>query len=483
MAFKDGERSQELLFPESIESYIALDDPVRAYDAFVDHLNFKELELNLNDKQVGNSSYNPVSMLKLLVYGYSYGWRSSRKLERAVKHNISFIWLMGGLAPDHKTISNFRKKNLNVLEKVLKQCARMCYELDLIDGNIFFVDGTKIRANASRSNNYTHKSYKKKLQQVDEEIEKALAEINKIDELEQDEPSLVKMKKELGDKTNLKQAILTAMEKFETIGIKTKNGKERSVNQTDPQSALLSSIHGTHVAYNIQSVVDDKNGLIVSTDACDDSSDVNQFSNQVKKAEEILSKQSLFAVADAGYANTEKLAEIDERGTTVIVPSKRQALHSEESKYSKSHFTYDKDKDCYYCPAGKTLEFSKANSNSSRKKYFFSDPKTCLECPNFGDCTSSQKGRQIVRPYNEDIKQKLEDQYLKPENQKIYRYRKEKVEHPFGHIKHNLGIRNFLVRGRQGALAEFSIGATCFNISRLITILGGVQNLIKTLAS
>ncbi len=111
MAYRFGNRHQMALLPKSIEQYISKDDPVRVYDAFVEALDFNELGIEINANKVGNSEYDPKSMLKLFVYGYSYGTKSSRTLERATYHNMSFIWLVGGLKPDHKTISEFRRRN------------------------------------------------------------------------------------------------------------------------------------------------------------------------------------------------------------------------------------------------------------------------------------------------------------------------------------------------------------------------------------
>ena len=117
MAYRDSNRYQMTALPPVIDDYVGPEDPVRAYDAIIDAMDAKALGLVIDSNKVGNPSYDPKSMLKLLVYGYSYGWRSSRKLERALYHNLSFIWLMGGLQPDHKTISNFRKNNKEVLPK------------------------------------------------------------------------------------------------------------------------------------------------------------------------------------------------------------------------------------------------------------------------------------------------------------------------------------------------------------------------------
>ena len=176
MPYRKGERRQSILFPQSIDEYIKEDDPARVYDAFVEALNFNELGITLDENQVGNPSYYPKSMLKLLLYGPSYGERSSRKLERATHHNISFIWLMEGLTPDHKTIAKFRRDNKSALKNVMKQCAQLCLKLGLIEGNTLFMDGSKIRANASISNTWTEERCQKYLENIDQRIDEILKE-------------------------------------------------------------------------------------------------------------------------------------------------------------------------------------------------------------------------------------------------------------------------------------------------------------------
>src|SRR4030066_1121683 len=167
MAYRYGNRYQFGLFPQSIEDYVAPSDPASAYDAFVEALDFNALGIEIDRNQVGNSEYDPKAMLKLFIYGYSYGTKASRKLEREIHHNLSFIWLMGGLKPDHKTIAEFRRKNKEALKNILRQCARMGLKLDLIAGNVLFVDGSKIRANAARSATHDKAYYERQLAEVD----------------------------------------------------------------------------------------------------------------------------------------------------------------------------------------------------------------------------------------------------------------------------------------------------------------------------
>jgi transposase len=475
MAYRYGNRYQLGLFPQSIDDYVAKDDSVRAYDAFVEALDFRALEVEIDPQQVGNSEYDPKAMMKLLVYGYSYGVKSSRKLERETHHNLSFIWLMGGLKPDHKTIAEFRRNNKGALKKVLKQCARLCIKLNLIAGNILFVDGTKIRANASRSQIHDQAYYEQLLSEVDGRIEQLLEECEGIDQQEEELGSCVAMEKELAKAERLKSKVKEALKAFGETG-------REQINLTDPDCALMHSIQGSHADYNVQGVVDDKHGLIVHADAVRETSDVNQFAHQIEQANEVLEEPCKVGCADGGYADTEELQKIDGQQIKVIVPSQRQALHEEEGPFSKSHFRYDQEQDCYWCPQGHRLSYVGTDKGSGKRHYQITQRKICQGCVHYGQCTEAKKGRKIIRLPLEEVKERLEAQYEEASSQEIYARRKARVEHPFGHIKRNLKTDAFLMRGREGVGAETSLLATCFNLARMITILG-VSGLIEKLTA
>lgn len=475
MAYRYGNRFQMTLLPKSIEEYVAEDDPVRAYDAFVEALDFNELGIEINPNKVGNAPYDPKAMLKLLVYGYSYGVKSSRKLERETYHNLSFIWLMGGLRPDHKTIAEFRRNNKKAIKKVLKQCARMCMELDLIAGNVLFVDGTKIRANASASRTHDKAWYEEQLKGIESRIEQLLKNCESIDEEEKDLDSLVTMDKELTKAEKLKNAVQGVLSRF-------KETKRKKLNQTDPNCANMRSIQGKHASYNVQCVVDDKNGLIVNAEAVNDATDINQFARQIEQAHEVLQKPCETACADAGYADTEELEKIDGKGIDVIVPSQRQALHEEEKPFSKSQFSYDKEQDCYWCPAAQRLNYMGTDRKSGKRHYRIIDREICHRCEYYGLCTKAKFGRKIIRLPREELKEKLEAKYEQAASKEIYAKRKARVEHPFGHMKRNLKTDAFLMRGLEGVGEETSLLAASFNLARMITILG-VSGLIGKLSS
>lgn len=473
MAYRYGDRRQNMLLPQSIDEYVPQDAPVRAYDVFVDSLDFEQLGIRIEPDKVGCPQYDPKTMLKLLVYGYSYGIRSSRKLERETHYNLSFIWLAGGIKPDHKTIAEFRRNNKAALANVLKQCARLCIELGLIEGNTLFIDGTKMRANASINNSWTRDKCFKHLEKIDNRIAEILSECEQADEKERDNSSLVKMGKNLADNKKLRVKVLGILNKLNAEG-------RKSINSTDPDCTKIHGRQGSHAGFNAQTVVDEKHGLIVSSDVVNENNDLHQFNEQVEQASETLGKKPRTACADSGYSDINELEKVDRQDIKVVVPSARQAAEKEPEPFDRCNFKYDHDSDSYICPAGKILKCRRTNIDRRRKEYL-ADAAVCKKCVNFGLCTNSPSGRKVTRLLKEELVQKLEKQYEQPESQTIYNLRKQKVELPFGHIKHNLKVDGFLLRGLDGVKAEMSILWSCFNIVRMISILG-VSGLIAGLA-
>jgi transposase len=471
MAYKTGNRYQNSLIPLNIEQYVSEDDPVRAYDAFIELIDLKELGFEEKSRKTGRNPYDPKAMLKLLVYGYSYGWRSSRKLERALYHNISFIWLMGGLKPDHKTIAEFRRNNNKLLTNVLKKCSKICIELNLIEGNTLFLDGCKIRGNCSINKTKTKEGLERFEQKLDERISKIIEECEKIDNQEND--SLVKLSKELQGKQQLKSKIQKAIKTIEEKDLK-------KINLTDEESVLIKSRQGTHAGYNAQSVVDEKHGLIVSVDVVAKSNDMGEFDSQIANANEVLLENCKTACADAGYSDSQDLKKSVDKKIEVIVPSQKQALHKKSDKpFSKDKFEYIEDKNIYLCPEGKILRSNGYDKTKGKYQYIIKNKKDCLECKYYGNCTTAKAGRKVTRLKEEVTKEALEKFYESDYGQEIYKKRKSKVELPFGHIKRNLNGGYFLLRGLAGVNSEMSINCTCFNLVRMLTLLGGVRPFIE----
>ena len=476
MAYRMGNREQIMMFPPKLEDFVPEDDPARVYDAFVESLDFSKLDFKMNHNKVGNPEYDPKSMLKVILYGYSYGERSSRKLERAVNHNTIFMWLAGGLKPDHITIARFRKRNKKLLKKVFKQCAKLCIELKLIAGNTLFTDGSKMRANAGIKSTYTKEQIENYLQGLDKRINTILNECAKADKQEENMGSFVKLTEELNNVKKIKA-------KVETVMAEMKEEDQKEVNTTDSDCKKMKGRQGTHTGYNAQIVVDEKHGLIVSNDVVNDANDLNQFSNQINQANEMLDVPCQTACADAGYSKISDLKEIDDQEITVVVPTQKQTAHnSKEKLFEKEKFIYQKDLDCYICPAGNELSRHNYDKTKNAIKYRIKNARICRKCQNFGICTkSSSYGRSIDRSVNEELKAKLEKIYVSAQGQRVYQKRKEKVELPFGHIKHNLRCGAFLLRGLDGVRAEMNVLSTVFNIRRMISLLGS-KRLIEAIA-
>jgi hypothetical protein len=389
-------------------------------------------------------------------------------LERATHHNVSFIWLMGGLKPDHKTIARFRRDNAAALKNILRQCAQVCLRLGLIEGNTLFVDGTKIRANASMKHTWTADRCKKSMQEIDQRIETILKECEIVDQSEQSRTSLVKMRSALQDQKQLKAQIGSVLAELQ-------EQDRTALNTTDPESARMRNGGQIETGYNLQAVVDERHGLIVHSDVLSQSNDGGLFSGQIQAAQETLGKVCQRACADAGFSSGEDLKIMLDQGVDVVVPIVR---HSD----FRDHFTYDADADIYRCEQGHELKYIGDNKDHKTRMYQIRDPATCRRCPAFGICTkAAAQGRRVERPFAEEAREHLEARYRRPDAQMLMRKRKMRVEHPFGHIKHNLQMRAFLLRGLRVARTEAALAATAFNLTRMIKMIG-IAELIQRMS-
>ena len=162
-------RSQTVLFPDTIEQYVEKENAVRFVDAFVDSLNLEKLGFKHSIlAETGRPSYDPSDLLKLYIYGYLNQVRSSRKLEKECHRNVEVMWLMKKLAPDHKTIADFRKDNVDCIKGVFKEFVFLCRNLDLYGAQLVAIDGTKFKAVNSRSNNLNEKAVALRLKKTEE---------------------------------------------------------------------------------------------------------------------------------------------------------------------------------------------------------------------------------------------------------------------------------------------------------------------------
>jgi transposase len=275
LAYIKGEdRNQITLFPESIDEYINEDNPVRVIEAFVMRLDIAKLGFKYSkEDSIGRPPYNPQDMLKLYLYGYLNRIRSSRRLEAEAGRNLELIWLMRKLKPDFKTIADFRKDNKKPLKQVFKQFSLLCKEWDLYSQEVVAVDGSKFRASNSKRNNYNEKKLKRHIKYIDDKIEQYITDLEAGDAAEAGihNPTAEEINQRIKE---LKERKFSYEEKLEGL----KNSEDTEISTTDPDARLMVvNNNGIEVCYNVQTVVDGKNSLIVDCEVINNPTDHGQL--------------------------------------------------------------------------------------------------------------------------------------------------------------------------------------------------------------
>jgi transposase len=476
MGFVQGvHRNQVVMFPESLDEYIADGNPVRFIDAFVDSLDLQALGFERAvPEERGRPPYHPGDLLKLYVYGYLNRVRSSRRLEREAQRNVEVMWLLGKLAPDHKTIADFRRDNGKPIRAVFREFTVMCRRLELYGGQLVAIDGSKFKAANSRDRNFTKAKLERLNQRADKEIQRYLEELDEADEQEQDneKPTAEDLEEKIEWLRGRKKEYAELQERMDQSG-------ESQVSLTDPdaRSMVLGSNRGTEVAYNVQISVDAKHKLILDHEVTNAGNDKNQLSSMAIRAKEALGVQSLDVVADQGYYGSEEIKNCIEGD--VVPYMRRPNTSNNRGLFAREEFRYDGENDCYWCPAGKALPFKYQTTYRGQavRDYIAEE---CSQCDLKAKCTRRSDGRQIRRRVEEEMLEDM-DRRVRAEPDKVKR-RKSIVEHPFGTIKRSMDQGYFLTRGLPGVRTEASLTMLAYNIKRVVRV-KGVQELIAALPS
>jgi len=471
------DRYQAAIF--TLDEYVDENNICRVIDAFANSLDFKELGFKYSEpKDTGRPPFNPADMMKLYIYGNQYRIRSSRRLEAESLRNVEVMWLMNGLTPDDKTISNFRKDNRKAMKEVFKTFNKLCLLLGLFGKETVAVDGSKIKADNSRRNYYTQKDTEKMLSKLDKMVAEYLNELDRNDI------------KEAGDSHPNQEAIEAALEKLkgrkselEAILAEIKENGGSPVCTVDEDAALMKQGGGKgfDICYNVQTSVDDKNGLIVDFDVTSNANDLGELSGMVERSKEALGVEELNVLADTGYSKGEEINASEKAGATCFIPKAKPAHQPENGIFNRENFKYDAESNTYTCPAGNTMPQVRTRERDGFKVY--ANRAACKECPVKGQCTKSQTLREIERsPYQENVDRA--DQNAK-ENPDLYQRRMELSEHPFGVVKRVWGLGQFLCRGNEMVTGEIALAFMSFNLRRAVNILGAKKlvEFIKTAAS
>ena len=458
---------QYTLIPMCYDEMISEDNPVRVIDAFVDSLDMKELNFKNAERKndiSGRPSYNPKDLLKLYLYGYFNGIRSSRKLAKECERNIEVFWLIEELKPDFRTIANFRKDNINKMKNVFKEFAMLCDELDLIGKEVVAIDGSKFRANNGRKQNYTSGKLEKQIKYYEENIQKYMDILDKED-LEEKETKINISKSELEKRIEESKQRIKELE-----NIKEEVERNGEISITDPDSRhMKTNNNGTDISHNVQIAVDNKSHLVVALDVTSSPADQGQLSNMAIKAKEEMQVEELTVLADKGYWNGEELKKCEENKITTIVSSPNE---QGKQGYKKSDFKYNKEEDSYVCPAGKILH------RTGDQGRIYTNFKECKKCPHKEKCTKSKRGKRLLINENEEYLERARKR--QEENMELYKQRQMIVEHVFGTVKRDLGYTYLLLRNNEKVKGESFMHFLIYNIKRVCKIVK-VKDIIEAI--
>ena len=463
------DRSQVTLFPDRLEDWIDEDNPVRVIDVFVDTLDLNGLGFGrVIAAATGRPGYHPAVLLKLYVYGYLNRVQSSRRLEREAQRNIEVLWLTGCLAPDFKTIADFRKDYGKAIQKVCAQFIELCRLLDLFSSNLVAIDGSKFKAVNARDNNFTEAKMKKRLAQIEKSIAKYLDHLETTD---RQEPDVAEARtKHLQEKIDGLKKEMKRLGKLEEQRQASPDGQ---ISLTDPDSrSMMTSGRGSGlVGYNVQSAVDTNYHLIVAFEVTNYGHDQGKLASTAELAKQAMGKKELEAVADRGYYKGEDILACDQSGVTAYVAKPHTSGSKKAGLFGKQNFVYVAKEDVYLCPANERLSRRWTKRDRGRLYNVYLS-KACHDCPLKNKCTRS-KVRQISRWEHEDVLEQMQERLdLDPEKM---RERRQTVEHPFGTIKFWMGATHFLMKTLPKVTTEMSLHVLAYNMTRVMNMLGMKQ--------
>jgi transposase len=482
--FKSGvDRHQSSLLPARMEDYVDLRNPVRAIDAFAEGLDYVALGFrHVVDccGGAGQPPYHPKDLMKLYLYGYTHKVRSSRCLAREAEINIELMWLLRGLQPGYRTTANFRKDNCKALAKLNKEFVLTMQDLKLVGGTVAAIDGAFFDGNASKASITPHDRLEKRVTAIQEDIEAYMAQLEENDAAEEARSAAGGRDDDWRSRPggeDIAQKITALMEKRAKAQAELeqleKSG-ETQLSRTDPDARLLSKRGQVVAGYNVQIAVDDKHKLIVASEVVNDGNDTGQLYEMAKAAKEALDVETLTALGDGGYYNSNALKACEDDRIVAYVPiPKRTGGLEEKGRFTREAFVYDAAEDAYRCPNDKLLKPTEGRKiNGSRVEIRYVSRKAdCDACPLRSRCvTEKTPTRTVQRWEHEDVLDRHRARMAAADAP--MRRRAELAEHPFGTLKCRAGYQHFLVRGFVKVRGEWGLMALSYNFTRVLNILG-----------
>lgn len=488
MAYVQGtDRSQTAIF--CLEDFIAPDAPVRVIDAFCEQLDYTGLDFRGKFTQDnGRPHFHPSLLLRLYIYGYLNGIRSSRKLEQECRRNVEVMWLCGNLVPKYHTIADFRKRHPEQIREVFQELVALMCNWKLIGKKTIAVDSTKYRAQNSKKNNYNEEKIKRQLAYIDHKVCEYLEEMNQIDHKEK---TKVKDMRRLIELTRDKEKLQERKCQYLTLRKQLKRSPDTQLSTVDGDSrSLVIKTDIIEVAYSTQVATDDKHSLVVHYDVTNenDRKALHQAGLTARQNMGLQIQDRLTVLADKGYFNAEQLYRCVQANIITYVPQQGNQPHTgiPARGFRGEDFRYHPKTDTYTCPQGHTLStnghwYKKVYQRNEKTKsaYLFKHYKTdkCLGCPSFHLCTINKAGRLIERGEYADAVEKNFKRLKK--HKPTYLRRQQIVEHPFGTIKRWWGYNYTLLKGLKKVSADLGLIYLCYDLKRVMNILTPKKMLLK----
>ncbi len=467
------DRQQRLLLPDCIDDYVGADSPVRVVDLFVDELDLSALGFE-GAATTGRPGYDPATMLKLYVYGYLNQVQSSRRLEREAGRNIELMWLTGKLAPDFKTIADFRRDHGAAIQAACRRFVLVCRKLGLIAGGTVAVDGSRLRAVNARDRNFTPVTIRRRMEQVDASIVRYLGMLDTADRQEGEASELrtARLMTRLGE-------LRRQMRELEAMEDAVLASPDRQISLTDPDArAMASAGTGTGlVGYNLQAAVDADSHIVVAHEVLNLSHDRTSLATMGRQASEATGTPALTVLADRGYFSGPEVLACEHAGIVPICPKPLTSGAKAGGRFGKQDFVYQAESDTYRCPAGETMTRRFSSLEHGMTLHGYATPACRSRCTIRANCTASVE-RRIKRWEHEEVIDAMQARLDRwPDAMRV---RRRTVEHVFGTLKDWMGRSHFKTRRLENVATEASLHILAYNIKRAIA-LRGVPGLIAAM--